>query len=119
MLPSTENFKAIEQVEERYVALFPVRVFGEAIKAETILAGQLIDPKKPGQMRIRATVETDYTAVPDLVALCDKIVEQTEGIESYRLLKFDKNGIHELDPTDFQDNNRISFDRYGASSWGS
>ena len=118
MLPSTKNRKLIEQVKEIYVAVFPVRVSGESIKAETILAGQLIDPKHPGQMRVRATVETYLAALPDLVALADKIVEQTEGIESYRLLKFDKDGIHELDPVDFQDNKRLSFERYGASSWG-
>lgn len=119
MSPSTKNHPTIEQVMEIYVAVFPVPVLGEPIQAETILAGQQEDPDNPGQVRVRATVETHLAAVPDLVAMCNKIVEQTEEIDSYRLLKFDKDGIHELDPADFQDIDRMPFERYHGSLWGS
>ena len=47
-------------------------------------------------------VETHVNAVPDLVALCDEILNEQEEIESYRLLKFDKDGIHILSPDDFR-----------------
>jgi hypothetical protein len=104
---------------EIYVAVFPVQAFGETLKAETILAGHQPDPVHPGQTRVRATVETHIAAVPDLVALCDKIVEQTEEIDSYRLLKFDNQGIQELDPADFRNVDRISFGRHSGALWGS
>lgn len=119
MLPSTKNHPTIEWVKEIYVAVFPVQVLDQPVKAETILAGQQQDPRYPGRARVRATVETNLAAVPDLVALCNQIVEQTEGIGSYRLLKFDKDGIHELDPADFQDIDQLPFERYRGSSWGS
>ena len=118
MLPSTKNWRTIERVKEIYVAVFPVPVFGGPAKAETILAGQQLDPNNPSQRRVRATVETYFAAVPDLVALCDKIVEQTKGLESYRLLKFDKDGIHELDPVEFRDIDLFLFGQYRGSAWG-
>ena len=104
---------------EIFVAVFPVRVSGQSLKAETILAGQQKDPDRPGRMRVRATVETHLAAVPDLVAMCDAIVAQSEELGSYRLLKFDSDGIHELDPADFQGSEPLSFERYRGSSWGS
>jgi hypothetical protein len=36
------------------------------------------------------------------VELCDEIVETQEEIQSYRLLKFDKDGIHILNPDSFR-----------------
>lgn len=106
-------------VRELYVAVFPVKVPGENRMAETILAGFQQDPDEPGQIRVRATVETHISALPDLVVMCDKIVEQQQGIDSYRLLKFDKKGIHELNPADFRENPRHpSFEHSLGSSWG-
>ena len=119
-MPHTvKNNQPIEKVTELYVAVFPVRVPGENMMAETILAGFQKDLDEPGQIRVRATVETHISAVPDLVGMCDKIIEQQVGIESYRLLKFDKKGIHELNPIDFRENYRHpSFEHYNRSSWG-
>lgn len=91
----------IERVKEIYVAVFPVP-FGSHRKAEVILAGFKSDPDRPNMSRVRATVETNVNAVQDLVALCDEIVNEQEEIESYRLLKFDKDGIHILRPDDFR-----------------
>jgi hypothetical protein len=119
MIPSIKQNRTIERVGEIYVTVFPIQVPGEPLKAETILAGQQKDPHNPGRARVMATVETHLSAVPDLVALSDKIVAQTEDIESYRLLKFDKDGIHELDPADFQDVDGLPFNRYSESLWGS
>ena len=42
------------------------------------------------------------SAVEDLVMLCDRIVDDQEEIDSYRLLKFDKDGIHVLSPDDYR-----------------
>jgi hypothetical protein len=65
-------------------------------------------------MQIRATVETHKEAVKDLVELCDEIVDEQDEIESYRLLKFDKEGIHILSPDDFR-----TFDQqYAKAEWG-
>jgi hypothetical protein len=33
--------------------------------------------------------------------MCDEILKLQTEIKSYRLLKFDKKGVHELDPNDF------------------
>ena len=119
MLHSIKSNQPIEKVMEIYVAVFPVKVPGENMMAETILAGFQKDPDELGQIRVRATVETHISAVPDLVGMCDKIIEQQEGIESYRLLKFDKKGIHELNPVDFREDYRHpSFGHYHQSSWG-
>ena len=47
-----------------------------------------------------------------------RIVEEQEELESYRLLKFDKRGIHELDPTDFRQHDPLLFSRYSRETWG-
>jgi hypothetical protein len=114
-----EDEKNIEQVTEIYVALFPIR-FNEDQKAEVILAGFKKDPNWPNMSRVRATVETHVSAVPDLVALCDEIVNEQEEIESYRLLKFDQDGIHILSPNDFRSPHefRTFEQKFMSVEWG-
>ena len=91
----------ISPVTEIYVAVFPVPVDkNEAV--EVILAGYRKDPDRPNMSQVRATVETHAAAVQDLVTLCDEIVETQEEIDSYRLLKFDEDGIHILSPDIFR-----------------
>lgn len=103
MKPADLNkYEPIEQVDEVYIAVFPVILPGGSSKAETILAGYQRDPDNPGQERVRATVETHASAVPDLINMCDAIVAQQEEIKSFRLLKFNSQGIEELDPADFR-----------------
>ena len=100
-LDKDEDEDTIERVKEVYVAVFPVP-FIEHRKVEVILAGFRSDPTRPNMSQVRATVETNVNAVQDLVALCDEIVDEQEEIESYRLLKFDQDGIHILRPDDFR-----------------
>ena len=105
--------KAIERVREIYVAVFPVPI-NEYQSVEVILAGYQQHPDMQHMAQIRATVETQYSAVEDLVALCDRIVEEQEEIESYRLLKFDQDGMQVMDPEDFR-----RFDQeYSDARWG-
>jgi hypothetical protein len=114
-----EDTKKIERVTEIYVAVFPVR-FNDDQKAEVVLAGVKKDPNWPNMSQVRATVETHAGAVADLVALCDEIVDEQAEIESYRLLKFDKDGIHILSPDDFR--RRVDFRLFGQTftslEWG-
>ena len=91
----------IERVTEVYVAVFPCTV-NENKMAEVILAGYQKDPARPHMSIVRATVETHVDAVPQLVALCDEIIEEQEEVDSFRLLKFDQDGIHILDPDVFR-----------------
>lgn len=91
----------VERVTEIYVAVFPVPI-SECRMGEVILAGYQKGSTLPNMSLVRATVETHAEAVPDLVKLCDEIVEQQEEIASYRLLKFNKNGIQILNPGDFR-----------------
>ena len=112
MTPDRQE-KAIERVTEIYIAVFPVAV-NEDQSVEVILAGYQEDPNMPNMPRVRATVETHASAVQDLVALCDTIVDEQAEIESYRLLKFDKDGIHVLCPDDF----RGFGQRYTHGRWG-
>jgi len=103
----------IERVTEIYVAVFPVTVSRDR-KAEVILAGRQKDPDMPNMSIVRATVETHAKAVGSLVELCDQIVSDQQEIDSYRLLKFDKDGIHILSPADYR-----TFDRqYTHVRWG-
>jgi hypothetical protein len=118
MVSKKSNNMNVERITEIYVAVFPVQ-FSDTEKAEMILAGYKKDPSNSGNARVRATLETRIEAVADMVAMCDEIVAQQEEIKSYRLLKFDKDGIHELDPADFQKIDRLSSRRYRASLWGS
>jgi hypothetical protein len=105
--------KITERVTEIYVAVFPVPV-SENRMTEVILAGYQKDPNRPHTMQIRATVETHPEAVKDLIELCDEIVDEQKEIDSYRLLKFDKDGIHILSPDDFR-----TFDQqYANVDWG-
>ena len=110
--------ETVARVTEIYVAVFTVEVFSDDLKAETILAGFQNDPDNPKLSRARATIETQISAVPDLVAMCDEIVKQQKGIETYRLLKFDKKGIHELNPDDFRQLKLSSFRQYPEDCWG-
>jgi hypothetical protein len=105
--------KITERVTEIYVAVFPVPV-SENRMTEVILAGYQKDPSMPHMMQVRATVETHTEAVQNLIELCDEIVDEQKEIESYRLLKFDKDGIHVLSPDDFR-----TFDKqYAKVDWG-
>jgi hypothetical protein len=113
MMTPDRHEKAIERVTEIYIAVFPVAV-NQDLSVEVILAGYQQDPNMSNMPRIRATIETHASAVQDLVALCDNIVDVQEEIESYRLLKFDKDGIHVLRPDDFR-----AFDQeYTNTQWG-
>ena len=99
---SPDRHKAnISRVTEIYVAVFPVPV-NDNQTTEVILAGYRKDPDRPNMSQVRATVETHAGAVRDLVELCDEIVETQEEIHSYRLLKFDKDGMHILSPDKFR-----------------
>jgi hypothetical protein len=114
-----EDKKKIKRVSEIYVAVFPVR-FNEDQKAEVILAGFKKDANWPNMSQVRATVETHVSAVPDLIELCDEIVDEQEEIESYRLLKFDKDGMHILSPGDFRnpDEFRTFEQKFMSVEWG-
>ena len=100
MSPDEQKTK-IQPVTEIYVAVFPMPL-DENEATEVILAGYRKDPDQPNLSQVRATVETHAGAVQDLVELCDEIVETQEEIHSYRLLKFDKDGIHILSPDSFR-----------------
>jgi len=111
--------KKIERITEIYVAVFPVR-FNEDQSAEVVLAGVKKDPDWPNMSQVRATVETVVNAVPDLVTLCDEIVDEQQEIESYRLLKFDKDGVHILSPDDYRNlaDFRTFKDNFMSVGWG-
>jgi hypothetical protein len=116
----TEQHKSqntIKRVKEIYVAVFPVSI-SEDLEAETVLAGYLTDPEKPYTYRVQATVETDSAAVPALVKMCDEILRLQTETPSYRLLKFDHKGVHELDPDDFRAVAQMSFKRVPGAVWG-
>jgi hypothetical protein len=85
------NTTRIRRVEEVYVAAFKVPV-GEGTFAEIIMSGIYGDGET---MFARSTVEHDSNAVPSLIRFC-KEIEEERGL-SWRLLKFDREGIHELD----------------------
>lgn len=91
----------IDRVTEIYVAVFPVRIDGTHT-TEVVLAGYRKDPLRPDRYQVRATVETHGPAVPELVELCDEIVADQEEIESYRLLKFNRDGLHVLMAADYR-----------------
>jgi len=105
--------ESVDRVTEIYVAVFPVAI-NEDRKTEVILAGYQRSPDMPHMMQVRATVETHAEAVKNLVALCDEIVDEQAEIDSYRLLKFDEDGLHVLRPDDFR-----RFDQqYAKVKWG-
>ena len=85
------NAPGIRRVEELYVAAFKVPV-GEGAFAEIIMSGIYGDGET---MFARSTVEHEANAVPSLIRFC-KEIEEERGL-SWRLLKFDREGIHELD----------------------
>ncbi len=85
------NAPGTRRVEELYVAAFKVPV-GEGTFAEIIMSGIYGDGET---MFARSTVEHEANAVPSLIRFC-KEIEQERGL-SWRLLKFDREGIHELD----------------------
>jgi hypothetical protein len=105
--------KSVERVSEIYVAVFPVPVNQDRM-AEVILAGYQKNTTVPNTSLVRATVETHAEAVPDLVLLCDEIVREQAEIDSYRLLKFDKDGVHILSPDRF----RTFAPHTGRVRWG-
>lgn len=100
-MDSNHNANPIDRVTEIYVAVFPVKV-NDAHTTEVVLAGYRKDPLQPDRYQVRATVETHGPAVPELVELCDEIVADQEEIESYRLLKFDREGLHVLSSADYR-----------------
>jgi len=85
------NTPKTRRVEEIYVAAFEVPV-GDGVFAEVIMSGIYGDGKT---MFARSTVEHESNAIPSLIRLC-KEIEQERGL-SWRLLKFDSKGLHELD----------------------
>ena len=85
------NTPKTKQVEELYVAAFKVPV-GEGAFAEMIMSGIYADGE---MMFARSSVEHDPNAVPSLIRFC-KEIEEERGL-SWRLLKFDREGVHELD----------------------
>jgi len=85
------NTPKTKQVEELYVAAFKVPV-GEGAFAEMIMSGIYADGE---MMFARSSVEHDPNAVPSLIRFC-KEIEEERGL-SWRLLKFDREGLHELD----------------------
>jgi len=101
MIGTNKEEDMIERVTSIYVAVFPIPVSDDR-KTEVILAGLKKDPENPNKSIVQATVETHISAVDNLVALCDEIVDEQTEIESYRLLKFDQDGIHTLNPDDFR-----------------
>ena len=117
-MKSDKGKTTVTRVTEIYAAVFTVKVFDDDLKAETILAGFQDDPDNPKMARARATIETQISAVPDLVAMCDEILRQQKELETYRLLKFDEDGIHELNPDEFRRMDRISFTQYPEGRWG-
>ena len=112
-----KNQNTISRIREIYVAVFPVPI-SEDREAETVLAGYLTDPENPYTYRVQATVETEIGAVSDLVKMCDQILKLQAEIKSYRLLKFDKKGVHELDPNDFRAIAQMSLERVPGAVWG-
>jgi len=112
MIDSDKEKDMIERVTEIYVAVFPMPVSDDRM-TEVILAGFKKDPENPNMSIVRATVETHMKAVDNLVALCDEIVDEQKEIESYRLLKFDQDGIHILNPDDF----RTFGQKFGNVRW--
>ncbi|MBC2712918.1 MAG: hypothetical protein HGJ94_18575 [Desulfosarcina sp.] len=112
MIGSDKAEDMIERVTEIYVAVFPMPVSDDRM-AEVILAGFKKNPENPNTSIVRATVETHVNAVDNLVALCDEIVDEQKEIASYRLLKFDQDGIHTLNPDDF----RIFEQGFGNVRW--
>jgi len=88
---TTGNTPRTRRVEELYVAAFEVPV-GDGVFAEVIMCGIYGDGK---MMCARSTVEHEQNAVPSLIRLC-KEIEHERGL-SWRLLKFDSEGVHELD----------------------
>ena len=87
----TSNAPKTKHVEVLYVAAFKVPV-GDGSFAEMIMSGIYTDGET---MFARSSVEHDPNAVPSLIRFC-KEIEQERGL-SWRLLKFDREGVHELD----------------------
>lgn len=83
----------IEEMKEVYVGAIAVPD-GAGGAVETIVFGRR-------QNVMQATVEHTPGAVPALIQLCDEIVKH-KGFD-YRLLKFDAEGVHVLDPDDYRD----------------
>lgn len=85
------NTPRTRRVEELYVAAFKVPV-GDGVFAEVIMSGIYGDGET---MFARSTVEHEQNAVPSLIRLC-KEIEHERGL-SWRLLKFDSEGVRELE----------------------
>ena len=82
----------VERITELYAGVFAVPLDG--VVAENIMIGLRYGVAQ-------ATVEHHVGAVPGMLRLCDEI-QKAEGL-SWRLLRFDADGIHELDPNDFRE----------------
>jgi hypothetical protein len=80
------------KIKELYVGAFTVAV-NESSPAETILFGNRYGV-------LQATIEHELGAVPHLISLCDEIATY-EGFP-WRLLKFDEDGVHELDKDEYR-----------------
>jgi len=80
------------KITELYVGAFTLP------HGETIISGIYAD----GEYQFaQATVEHTLNAVPSLIRLCNKIQEEKGW--SWRLLKFSRDGINELDKQIYQD----------------
>ena len=82
----------VERITELYAGVFAVPLGG--VVAENIMVGLRYGVPQ-------ATVEHHAGAVPGMIRLCDEI-ERAEGLP-WRLVRFDADGIHELDPDDFRE----------------
>ena len=85
----------IDRCETIYAGVFAVPI-GADKYAETTCIGT-----DPETNRVRSTTEHHLNAVPDLVRMCDGVSEDKGW--KYRLLKFTKDGIEELDPAHYRD----------------
>lgn len=89
-----EKPKEIQEVTEIYVGLVMVDL-GGGVWAETPMIGKRPD----GYMQ--ASLETQPGAVGAVIQLCEHALDSPE-CKSYRLVKFDKDGMHELNPEDYR-----------------
>ena len=80
----------IKEIKELYAGVFKVP-FDDGY-AEAIMCGVYEDGQN---MFARSTIEYEPKGLPALIRLC-KQIELEKGL-SWRLVKFDEDGIHELD----------------------
>lgn len=82
----------IERITELYAGVFTVPLGGD-LKAENIVIGIRYGVAQ-------ATVEHHVGAVPSMINLCDEI--SSDKGWKWRLLRFSKEGMQELNPDDYR-----------------